>query len=174
MKSIQSAAAKKTKQMVSKSTRGPGDPGSSKTERRKEYQTKLNPQNKEGLVKYITKEDATLGPLKKMNKGGTTIGIVGGKGTRAGKSSRELRKETGYTRAQRIKQAASITGQTEKRVRATSPTLAGAKLRRAKKDIKEAFKSTHRVLSARVTGCGGSAKACKTRQGKGNFGGYGG
>jgi hypothetical protein len=143
-----------------------GEPKPSKFEKRASFNQKLNPQSGNSLIKYkANSKDATLGATR-MNKGGTTIGIVGGK---LGKSTKEMRQETGYSRAQRVKMAAAATEQSKKRVRATSPTKTGAKLRRVKRDVKEAFKKTHKVMSARLTGCGGSAKACKTRQGDQNF-----
>jgi hypothetical protein len=52
--------------------------------------------------------------------------------------------------------AAKATDQSEKRVRATSPTKAGMKLRKAKKNIKEGLKKSTMILSAGVTGAGGS------------------
>jgi hypothetical protein len=149
-------------------------PGPAKLAKRKDFVQRLNTKDKNTLIKWKDddKKDATLGykPQPKMNQGGTTMGIVGGKGR--GKyltSSREMRKESGYSRAKRVKLAAEATGQTEKRVRLTSPTVAGFKLRKAKKDVKEALKTTHKVLSAKITGRGGSKKACKTRQGSENF-----
>jgi len=161
----------KTQETVSKMTNGPGP---SKTQKRKDFVQRLNTKDKNTLIKWKDddKKDATLGykTQPKMNQGGTTMGIVGGKGR--GKyltSSAEMRKESGYSRAKRVKLAAEATGQTEKRVRLTSPTVAGYKLRTAKKNVKEALKATHRVLSARITGCGGSARACEKRQGPQNF-----
>lgn len=161
----------KTQETVSKLT---GGPGPSKTQKRKEFMQRLNTKDKNTLIKWKDddKKDATLGykTQPKINKGGTTMGIVGGKGR--GKyltSSAEMRRESGLSRAKRVKLAAAATGQTEKRVRQTSPTVAGAKLRKAKYNVKEALKTTHRVLSARITGCGGSGKACKIRQGSENF-----
>jgi hypothetical protein len=142
------------------------EPKPSKIEKRTAFNQRVNPKSENSLIKYKTNpKDATLGATR-MNKGATSIGIVGGK---LGKSTREMRKETGYSRAERVKMAAAATDQTKKRVRLTSPTKAGMKLRRAKRDVKEAFKTTTRVLSAQVTGRGGSAKACKTRQGGQNF-----
>lgn len=129
------------------------EPKPSKIEKRATFNQKLNPKGENSLIKYKTNpKDATLGATR-MNKGATSIGIVGGK---LGKSTKEMRKETGYSRAQRVKMAAKATDQSEKRVRATSPTKAGVKLRKAKKNIKEAFKKSTMILSAGVTGAGGS------------------